>query len=396
MNNIQSVGVVLKVFSDPSVLYLKAIGFVLLIVSQYGCNPFVKAAGEVTDGKLGQIILPEGFKIDVYAENIDGARSLALGSKGTLFVGSRKEGNVYALADTNNDYKADRKCVIASGLDQPNGVAFRQGALYVAEVSKIWKYENIEDDLSSPPNPILINDQYPDDQHHGWKYIAFGPDDKLYVPVGAPCNNCLSDEKIFATITRMDPDGTNKEIFASGIRNTVGFDWNPADSVMWFTDNGRDWMGDNEPPDELNRAYIKDLHFGYPFCHGNQIEDPVYGEPGVCDDYEKPVQNLGPHVAALGMIFYTGRMFPEKYRNQIFIAEHGSWNRSIPIGYRVTLVTLDGNEATSYIPFAYGWLQEGRAWGRPVDILELPDGSLLLSDDTADVIYRIYYESEDE
>jgi len=239
---------------------------------------------------------------------------------------------------------------------------------------------------------VLINDQYPDDTQHGWKYIAFGPDDKLYVPVGAPCNICLSSDSIYASITRMNPDGSNKEIFAHGIRNTVGFDWHPADSVLWFTDNGRDWLGDNQPPDELNRVYEENLHFGYPFCHGKEIEDPEYGEQRNCNEFEKPVQKLGPHVAALGMIFYTGEMFPETYENKILIAEHGSWNRTKPIGYRVMLVKLDGNQPVSYTPFANGWLQGNKAWGRPVDILQLPDGSILVSDDSAGVIYRIYYE----
>ncbi|MFW5657657.1 MAG: PQQ-dependent sugar dehydrogenase, partial [Bacteroidota bacterium] len=201
-------------------------------------------------------------------------------------------------------------------------------------------------------------------------------------------------DEIFASITRMDPDGSNHEIFAQGIRNTVGFDWHPETNELWFTDNGRDWMGDNEPPDELNRAPQSGLHFGYPFCHGGDLPDPKFGDQRNCEEFVSPVQNLGPHVAALGMKFYTGNMFPSEYKQQVFIAEHGSWNRATPIGYRIMLVKLDGNRALSYEPFAEGWLQGSRAWGRPVDILQISDGSLLVSDDAANAIYRISYQSE--
>jgi glucose/arabinose dehydrogenase len=238
----------------------------------------------------------------------------------------------------------------------------------------------------------VIKDDFPTDRSHGWKFIAFGPDNKLYVPVGAPCNICLRDNEIYASITRMDPDGSNHEVFAHGIRNTVGFDWHPETNELWFTDNGRDMMGDDIPPDELNRAPQKGIHFGYPFFHGNSIPDPEFGEGKNADDYVMPVQELGPHVAALGMRFYTGNMFPAEYRNQIFIAEHGSWNRSEKIGYRVMLVKLNGNNAVSYEPFAEGWLRGESVSGRPVDVLVMPDGALLLSDDYAGVIYRITYE----
>ena len=364
--------------------------FLLLPFTQ-ACNPFVKQINEVSGSRLDSIEMPEGFKIGLYVEDVKNARSMTLGDKGTVFVGSRSAGNVYALRDNNRDYKADEVLIIADGLNSPNGVAFKDGDLYVAEISRIIKFENIENNLTSPPDPIVINDDFPDKRQHGWKYIAFGPDNKLYVPVGAPCNNCLRDEGIYASITRMDPDGSNLEIYASGIRNTVGFDWHPETDVLWFTDNGRDWMGDNRPPDELNRAPEKGLHFGYPFCHGD-IPDTKFGNRRSCDEFISPVQNLGPHVAALGMIFYTGNMFPPEYKNQVFIAEHGSWNRTTPIGYRVTMVKLDGNKALSYTPFASGWLQDGKAWGRPVDILQLEDGSILVSDDSAGVVYRISWQ----
>jgi glucose/arabinose dehydrogenase len=344
-----------------------------------------------SNGNTGGIDLPSGFRIEVFADDVPGARSMALSSKGVLFVGTR-DNKVYAVVDTNKDYKADNVIVIASGLNRPNGVAFRNGSLYVAEISKIWRYDNIEDNLENPPDPVLVSDQFPGDGHHGWKFIAFGPDGKLYVPVGAPCNICLRDDnEKYASITRMNPNGSELEVFAHGIRNTVGFDWHPQTNELWFTDNGRDWLGDNAPPDELNRASEQGLHFGYPFVHGGDIPDPEFGEGVDINNYTKPSQKLDPHVAALGMRFYTGDMFPEEYRNQIFIAEHGSWNRSKKIGYRVMLVRLKGNEVVSYEPFAEGWLQGDSVSGRPVDLLVMPDGSMLLSDDFAGVIYRISY-----
>jgi glucose/arabinose dehydrogenase len=316
---------------------------------------------------------------------------MTLSPEGVLFVSTR-ESRVYAVVDTNKDYKADNVITIASGLNSPNGVAFRNGSLYVAEISKVWRYDNIENNLNNPPNPVLISDGFPTDGHHGWKFIAFGPDNKLYVPVGAPCNICLRDnDERYASIMRMNPDGSELEVFAHGIRNTVGFTWHPGTQELWFTDNGRDMLGDNVPPDELNRAPSAGLHFGYPFVHGGDIPDPDFGEGVDINQYVKPVQKLGPHVAALGMRFYTGNMFPEEYRNQIFIAEHGSWNRSKKIGYRVMLVKLQGNEAVSYEPFAEGWLQGDAVSGRPVDVLVMPDGSMLVSDDYGGVIYRIIY-----
>ena len=345
----------------------------------------------LNNGNPSDIKLPPGFKIEVYAENVPNARSMTLSPEGVLFVGTR-ESRVYAVVDTNKDYKADNVITIASGLNSPNGVAFRNGSLYVAEISKVWRYDNIENNLNNPPDPVLISDGFPTDGHHGWKFIAFGPDNKLYVPVGAPCNICLRDnDERYASIMRMNPDGSELEVFAHGIRNTVGFTWHPGTQELWFTDNGRDMLGDNVPPDELNRAPSAGLHFGYPFVHGGDIPDPEFGESVDINQYVKPVQKLGPHVAALGMRFYTGNMFPEEYRNQIFIAEHGSWNRSKKIGYRVMLVKLNGNEAVSYETFAEGWLQGDAVSGRPVDVLVMPDGSMLVSDDYGGVIYRIIY-----
>jgi glucose/arabinose dehydrogenase len=353
-----------------------------------------KASFKPADTKLplDKIKLPDGFKIDVFAEDVKNARSLCLSPNGTLFVGTRTEGDVYALVDEDGDFHADKKYVLAEKLDMPNGVAFKDGDLYVAEVSRIIKFENIEANLDNPPKPVVVFDKYPDESHHGWKYIAFGPDEKLYVPVGAPCNICNPEDEIFCSITRLNPDGTNMEVVQHGIRNTVGFDWHPVTGDLWFTDNGRDWMGDDMPACELNHAPKEDMHFGYPFCHQGDTPDPEFGKLRDCKEFTQPVQNLGPHVAPLGIEFYTGDMFPAKFKNQPLFAEHGSWNRSTPIGYRVMMVKLDDQfRSQGYIPFAEGWLQNGEPWGRPVDLEVMPDGSMLVSDDFADAIYRIYY-----
>jgi glucose/arabinose dehydrogenase len=340
---------------------------------------------------LEQIKLPAGFQISIYASGVKDARSMTLSPNGTLFVGSRSAGNVYAIVDRNADARADEVITLAKGLKSPNGVAFHDGALYVAEVNRVLRYDDIESWLTNPPQPVVVNDKFPADRQHGWKFMRFGPDGLLYVPVGAPCNICERNADRYAVIMRLRPDGTGLETFARGIRNTVGFDWHPDTKELWFTDNGRDWLGDDQPPDELNHAPRPGMHFGYPYCHGGNIPDPEFGSKRQCSEFIPPAQNLGPHVAALGMRFYTGTMFPESYRQQIFIAEHGSWNRTAPLGYRVTLVRFDNNRAVSYEPFAEGWLQGSRVWGRPVDLLVMRDGSLLISDDRADVIYRITY-----
>lgn len=366
------------------------ISICIILISVACINP---AWVEVKDLPLEKIQLPAGFQIGIFADNVKNARSMVMGDQGTLFVGSRSAGIVYAIVDQDKDYKADRVIQIANGLTLPNGVAFRDGALYVAEVDKIWKYDQIESHLDNIPSPILVSDEFPSDKWHGWKYIAFGADDKLYVPVGAPCNICEKDNEQYASIMRMNPDGSNLEVFAHGVRNSVGFDWHPETKELWFTNNGRDMLGDDKPNDELNHAPRAGIHFGFPYCHAGDLPDPRYGEKRACDEFTPPVQKLAPHTAALGMKFYTGNMFPDSYENQIFIAEHGSWNRSEPIGYRITLVTLVGNRATSYKPFATGWLEKGKAWGRPVDLILLEDGSMLISDDYANAIYRIWYES---
>lgn len=341
--------------------------------------------------KLDRLQLPAGFHVAVFAE-VPNARSMCWGENGTLFVGNRDQPNVYAVTDQNGDGRADSVYVIARGLNQPNGVAFRNGSLYVAEINRILRFDGIESRLTNPPQPVVVNDKYPDKTHHGWKFIAFGPDGKLYVPVGAPCNVCNEKDSIFATITRINPDGTGREIYAKGIRNSVGFDWHPVTKELWFTDNGRDNMGDDVPECELNYAPHAGMHFGFPFCHQGDVLDPEFGKGKNCANYTPPAQKMGPHVAPLGMRFYTGSMFPAEYKNRIFIAQHGSWNRTVPSGYRVMMATLDGNKVVKYEPFIVGWLQnEHDVLGRPVDVSVAKDGSLLVSDDQNGVIYRVTY-----
>ena len=336
---------------------------------------------------LERLKLPGGFTISVWAR-VPGARSLARGPHGTVFVGTRDD-SVYAVADADGDGRGDEVIRVAAGLDSPNGVAFRDGALYVAEISRILRFDGIESALRQPPEPVVVASGLPTDRHHGWKFIRFSPDGLLYVPVGAPCNVCERDDPRYASILRMKPDGSGVEVFAAGVRNTVGFDWHPASRELWFTDNGRDMLGDDLPPDELNRAPRAGLHFGFPYCHGGFLADPELAGDRRCDEFAAPAARLGPHVAALGMRFYTGRLFPAEYRGQILVAEHGSWNRSERIGYRVSLVRLEGDRVAAYEPFAEGWLADGEVWGRPVDLEVLPDGSLLVSDDHAGAIYRI-------
>lgn len=347
--------------------------------------------------QLNTLKLPDGFKIDVFAR-VKNARSMALSPDGTLFVANRRKGDkVYALKDTDGDGKADEKYVIASGLRMPNGVAFRDGSLYVAEISKLWRFDNIEANLDNPPEPVNIYDDYPEDAHHGWKYIAFGPDGKLYVPVGAPCNICESKNEMYASITRMNPDGSDREVYVSGVRNTVGFTWHPETGEMWFTDNGRDSMGDEIPPCELNRVSEMGQHFGYPYCHGGEIKDPEFGDKYPCSDFVAPAQNLGAHVAPLGLKFCTSDAFPTSYRNKIFIAERGSWDRSQEAGHsghKITLVTEKNGTGVAYEDFVTGFLDKetNRAWAKPVDIVFAADGSMLVSDDLAGTIFRIWYE----
>lgn len=330
---------------------------------------------------LSHIKTPKGYHIELFADQIDNARSLARGDNGTVFVGSRSSQFVSALVDSNHDGKVDQVYKIGKELKRPNGVAFHNQSLYVAEINRILRYDRIESRLSSPPEPVIVYDQLPSDQYHGWKFIAFGPDGYLYIPVGAPCNVCKMDDPRYASLLRIKPDGSKFEIFARGIRNTVGFDWHPTTRELWFTDNGRDYLGENTPPDELNYAPHVGLHFGFPYCHGSAIADPEFGAQRKCQEFQKPAQELGAHVASLGMRFWN---------NKIFIAEHGSWNRSKPIGYRITTVDVRDGKASNYQVFAEGWLKGSKVLGRPVDVLPLDEKSILISDDFSNRIYRIY------
>ncbi|HET9652275.1 MAG TPA: PQQ-dependent sugar dehydrogenase, partial [Usitatibacter sp.] len=347
-------------------------------------------AAAAQDLPLDRVKLPQGFHIEVFARDVPNARSMALGEKGTLFVGSMTAGTVYAVR--HDGRHATEVHAIATGLNMPNGVAVKDGALYVAEVSKLWRFDAIESHLPQPPKPQLLFDGFPTDRGHGWKFIRFGPDGRLYVPVGAPCNVC-EREPPYASITRMNADMKGYEIFARGIRNSVGFDWDPRTKELWFTDNGRDMLGDDVPPDELDHAPKAGLHFGFPYCHGGDTPDPQFGKAHPCSEFVPPAQKFGAHVASLGVRFYTGSMFPPEYRNRLFIAEHGSWNRSKKSGYRIMQARIEGSKVVEYGVFAEGWLDRERdaAWGRPVDLQVMPDGSLLVSDDHAGAIYRITY-----
>ena len=338
---------------------------------------------------LDRITLPSGFSISVYADQVPGARSMTLGANGTVFVGTRDR-VVYALVDSRHAGKAESVVTVARGLDSPNGVAFHDGALYVAEIRRVLRYDAIESRLANPPQLVVVKGDLPGEGHHGWRYVGVGPDGLLYVAIGSPCNVC-EPKPPHGTISRMRLDGTGFEVFARGIRNSVGFDWQPGTRELWFTDNGRDWLGDDSPPDELNRAPRPGLDFGFPYCHGGDTADPDFGSRRPCGEFVAPAVKLGPHVASLGMRFYTGTMFPPEYRNDVFVAEHGSWNRSTPIGYRVSRVHLEPNQPPRYETFAGGWLSGGTRWGRPVDLLVMPDGALLVSDDHAGVVYRIAY-----
>jgi len=373
------------------VLALAAVA-VLLGLCQCGHLAGLLPTGSAEVENLGSIRLPEGFTIELWA-TVEGARSLTQGPPGVVFAGSRGAGKVHAIVDEDLDGQVDEVLVIAEGLNQPNGVAWRDGDLYVAEIARVLRFPGVAKRLFDPPEPEVVRDDFPGDEHHGWKFMAFGPDGLLYVPVGAPCNVCDAGLP-YAAIHRMRPDGSERELVARGVRNTVGFDWHPATGMLWFTDNGRDWMGDEGPSDELNRVSESGQHFGFPFCHGRSSPDPDFTGRD-CAEFTPPVLELGPHVAALGMRFCSSTAFPERYRNGIFIAEHGSWNRTKPIGYRVTFVPLDDRgDPAGYETFAAGWLDGPAAWGRPVDVLFLLDGSMLVSDDKGNAVYRIRYGSK--
>ncbi len=373
--------------------------FILCLVSFWSCDSKAQSKqNNEYEALLERINLPEGFEISYYATNVIDARSLARTEDGkTVFVSNRRRKNVYALTDTNGDMVADKVDTILTGWNSPNGIAYRNGDLYVAEINRIHRFPSIMENLSDPKSEVIY-DQYPTDGHHGWKFIAFGPDGKLYVPVGAPCNVCDKEEEnpVYATITRMNPDGSNMEIYAKGVRNSVGFTWNPKTNNMWFTDNGRDLMGDDIPACELNFAPEAGMHFGFPYWHQGDIADPEFGAKYPRNKFTEPAYKFEPHSAPLGLRFYEGNMFPAKYKNNILVAQHGSWNRSPDaghIGYQLRFVQIENDKVVKSEIFADGWLdtENNKGWGKPVDIMEMPDGSILVSDDVNHCIYRISY-----
>jgi glucose/arabinose dehydrogenase len=347
--------------------------------------PAPAAASEIP---VDKIKVPRGFKVSLWASGINNARVMVWGDNGTLFVSSRVAGNVYAVVDRNGRREVK---VIAKGLNLPNGVAFKDGTLYVAEVSRITKMPGIEAKLDSPPTPEVVYDILPRDLPHGWKYLAFGPDGKLYFNIGAPCNICQPPDT-HANISRVNPDGTGFEYVAHGVRNSVGFDWHPVTKELYFATHGRDWLGDDAPSDRLDVAAKKGLHFGFPYCHQGDIPDPDFAQGRSCGEFAPPLLKTGPHVAGNGVQFYTGSTFPPEYRNRIFLAQRGSWNRSEKVGFRVMMVTLRPRDVPKYEVFAEGWLQGDQIWGRPVYTQQMKDGSLLIADDYAGAIYRVAYQ----
>src|ERR1700712_3615752 len=354
--------------------------------------PLATAAAKLP---LDKLKVPEGFKIEVYASGLANAREMAQAPDGTLFVGTRTVGKVYAvLPQAGPDGKREVK-TIASGLHRPNGVAYHDGALYVAELSKIWRYDDIAQHLDGAAKPTLVYDDLPKDEAHGWKFIAIGPDNKLYVPIGSP-GNILMPPDTHAQIRRIDLDGKNAEVIARGVRNTVGFDWNPKTKQLTFTDNGRDWVSEELPNDELNvLTKPGQEHFGYPFCHQGNLPDPEYGWGKSCADYTAPIGLLGAHTASLGMRFYTGKQFPAQYQGGIFIAQHGSWNKTQKTGGQVVFAKLDeAGKMISYEPFLTGFLENNELIGRPVDVQVAPDSALLVSDDLNGAIYRVSYDAK--
>ncbi len=338
-----------------------------------------------------QLKLPPGFNIEVYASGIANTRSLRVGDKGTVFVGTRFGNKITAIV--KKDGKTEIKTV-ASGLYRPNGLAYHNGTLYIAELSQISKIDNIENVLDNPPKPTVIYTDLPKDEAHGWKFIAIGPDNKLYMEVGQPGNNVLHD-KDHGQIRRINLDGTGAEVVAKGVRHSVGFDWNPVNKQLYFSDNGRDWLSEDVPQDELNRVTKVGEHFGAPYCYQGNILDPEFGWGHSCSEFTAPVALTGPHSAGLGMRFYTGNMFPREYKNAIILARHGSWNRSKKFGGDVVLIKLNKDGTVRSIePFITGFLVDNKYVGRPVDVQQMADGSLLLSDDWNGAIYRITYGKE--
>lgn len=357
-------------------------GFSLAPVSAF---PVPTAAEALPTSKLKA---PPGFKVETWASDVLDARMMRRGDKGTVFVSSLFVANkVYAIVDHGGRREVK---TIVSGLALPNGIEFHKGALYVATAKQILRYDDIEDHLDDPPKPVVVYDKFPGEGAHGWKFLKIGPDEKLYVPVGAPCNICEPDAN-HARIFRMDLDGSHVETVAEGVRNTVGFDFDPRSGDLWFTDNQRDWISDEMPLDELNHVTRPGQHFGFPYCHSGLLVDPEFGKGHSCDEFVKPAALLGPHAAPLGMRFYDGKAFPEAYRGAIFIARHGPWNRALKNADVVVAYLNERREVVSVEPFLSGFVEDNEYLGRPVDVLVMPDGALLVSDDHNGAIYRVSY-----
>jgi glucose/arabinose dehydrogenase len=339
---------------------------------------------------ISNLRLPPGFRIEIWASGMPGVRHMTRGDRGTVWAGTRTIGRVYEIRD-DGGRRTPR--VLVDKLTQPNGVAFRNGSLYVVAIDKVLRFDGIEANPNARPVDVTAAFNLPPKQHHGWKYVAFGPDGKLYIPFGAPCNICVP-EAAYAQIRRYNPDGSGMEVVARGVRNSVGFDFHPRTRELWFTDNGRDWMSDDGPEEELNRVSRAGEFFGYPYCHANGIPDPDVSKPNACAGVTLPVALLGPHAAALGMRFYTGSMFPAEYRDAALVARRGSWNRTRLSGYDVVRVTVSADGRNARVePFITGWMDPAtnKFWGRPVDVLQMPDGSLLVADEQVGAIYRVTY-----
>ena len=368
---------------------------VLLVISLSLLSAFcstVNAQKGADEGKsvLERLKVPKGFSISVYADDLQNARQMAISPNGVVYVGSFRAGKLYALKDENNDGIAEKRWLLAEGLNLPTGIAYHQGDLYVAVIDKILRFVDVDKHLDKPKSTVFY-DKFPSDKHHGWKYLSFSPQGKMIVPVGVPCNICEVDER-YGRIFSMDMKTKALTTIAEGVRNSVGFDFHPQTGELWFSDNGRDMMGDDIPPCEINRVSEQGQHFGYPYIHGDDVIDPEFGKGKNPGDYVKPALSLGAHVAPLGIHFYRGNQFPKQYKNQLFVAEHGSWNRSKKAGYKVMLATVKDNKVVKYEDFMSGFMANEETYGRPVAFLAMPDGSLLVSDDYAHQIYRVKWQ----
>jgi glucose/arabinose dehydrogenase len=347
-------------------------------------------ASEIPVSKLK---VPKGFKVEIWATGTPGGRAMARGDKGKIYLGTRGIGRVYEVTDQGGQ-RTSR--VVVDKLTQPAGVAFQDGSLYVMAIDKVLRFDGIEDNPNAQPVDMTDKFALPPLQHHNWKYIAFGPDKKLYVPFGAPCNICEPPPE-YSQIRRYNADGSGMEVLGRGMRNSLGFDWHPKTGELWFVDQGRDWMGDKGPQEELNRLSKTGLFFGFPYCHADGVADRDFKKKDPCKGVTKPVALLGPHAAVLGTKFYTGKMFPKEYRNTLFIARKGSWNRTTPFGYDVVNVNVSADGKSAKVkPFMTGFSgskKEYKFWGRPAYILQMPDGALLVSDEQNGAIYRVSYEA---